>query len=271
VSVIIPTRDHPELLADCVASVRRADYPAVEVLIVENGSRRPETFDCYRRLCAEGQTRLLRWEESFNYSGVNNFAARQAHGELLLFLNDDVRAIRPDWLRRLVEHAVRPGVGAVGAKLLYPDDTVQHAGVVLGIHNGPAHYHRSFPRHSPGHGNRLAVVQELSAVTGACLMVPRAAFAEVGGFDEAFVIAFNDVDLCLRLREKSYRVLWTPHAELYHFEYATRGHDDTPEKQARDAVELLLFRLRWRDLLARGDPYYSPNLTATRLDCSLRG
>jgi GT2 family glycosyltransferase len=242
----------------------------VEILIVENGSTRPETWDCYHRLCREENTRLLRWDAPFNYAAVNNFAARQAHGELLLFLNDDVRAINQAWISRLVEHAVRPGVGAVGAKLLYDDDTVQHAGVVLGIENGPGHYQRLFPRDGAGYGNRLAVVQELSAVTGACLMTPKALFAEVGGFDEAFVIAFNDIDLCLRLGQKGYKVLWTPHAELYHFEYGTRGANDTPQKQARNDIELLLFRLKWRELLERGDPYYNPNLTVDRLDCSLR-
>jgi GT2 family glycosyltransferase len=269
VSIIIPTRDHPEYLARCVASIRRAEYSAVEVLIVENGSSRPETFDCYRRLCQEG-ARVLPWEAPFNYAAVNNYAARAARGQLLLFLNDDVEGIRPDWISRLVEHAVRPEVGAVGAKLLYSDDTLQHAGVVLGIHNGPAHYLRRFPRSSAGYGGRLAVVRELSAVTGACLMIRKEVFAEIGGFDEAFVIAFNDVDLCLQLGQKGYRVLWTPHSELYHFEYGTRGRDDTPEKQARDAAELLLFRLKWADRLEHGDPYYSPNLTVHRLDCSLR-
>jgi GT2 family glycosyltransferase len=269
VSIIIPTREHPKLLSECVASIRAAIYSNVEILIVENGSKQSETFECYRRLCKESDTRVLRWEAPFNYSSVNNFAAAQAQGSLLLFLNDDVQGIHPDWIDSLVEQAVRPEVGAVGAKLLYDDDTIQHAGVVLGVDNGPGHYQRLFPGNTAGYGNRLAVVQELTAVTGACLMTRKELFDEIGGFDEAFVIAFNDIDLCLRLGQKSYKILWTPYAELYHHEYATRGPTNTPEKEARESIELLMFRLRWREALERGDPYYNPNLTRKRLDCSL--
>jgi GT2 family glycosyltransferase len=269
VSILIPNRDQAELLAGCVESIRRSAYRNYEIVLVENNSRLPETRVCYQRLRRNGDVRLLTWEKPFNYAALNNFAAARACGDVLLFLNNDIRAINPDWLERMLEHALRPEIGAVGARLYYPDDTIQHAGIVL-TERGPKHYQRGRPRSAPGYGDRLRVVQNLSAVTGACLMMRRTVFEEVGGFDEAFVVALNDVDLCLKVRRHGYLVVWTPHAELYHLEFATRGPDVTPQKQALLEYELALFRWRWGDLLERGDPYYSPNLTQVAEDCGLR-
>jgi GT2 family glycosyltransferase len=270
VSIIIPNQDHPELLARCVESVLRSDYSAYEILLVENRSRRPETFSCYRRLQQRAGVRVLTWDQPFNFAAVNNLAASQARGDVLLFLNNDVEAINPDWLEQMLAHALRPEVGAVGAKLYYPDDTVQHAGIILGVGGVAGHSHRHYPRTDAGYARRLRVVQNLSAVTGACLMTRRAVFEQVGGFDERFVLIYNDVDLCLRLRQKGYVIVWTPWAELYHHESTTRGGDNTPQKQARVAGEVALLRSRWGDVLGTGDPYYNPNLTLQREDFSLR-
>src|SRR5262249_45837045 len=159
--------------------------------------------------------KLLRWERPFNYAALNNWAAREAGGEVLLFLNNDMQVITPDWLERMLEHVTRPCVGVAGALLFYPDDTIQHAGMGLTNPFGPVHLHRFAPRGWAGYGNRLATVQNLSVVTGACLMTRRDVFDEVGGFDEGFAVVYNDVDLCLKVRQKGYRVVWTPHAQLY--------------------------------------------------------
>jgi GT2 family glycosyltransferase len=270
VSILIPNRDQPDMLARCVESVRRSSYSNYEIILVENSSRRPETFALYDRLSREPNLRILVWKEPFNYAAVNNHAARRANGEVLLFLNNDVQAINTDWLEQLLQHALRPEIGAVGAKLYYPDNTIQHAGVVIGSRHGPMHYHCGFLRDSAGYKNRLVIVQNLSAVTGACLMTRKAVFEQVGGFDSEFAIAFNDIDLCLKMRREGYRIVWTPFAQLYHFEFTTRGHDDTPQKQSRNLFEHTLFRWKWAGIYERGDAYYNPNLTRDRLDCSLQ-
>jgi GT2 family glycosyltransferase len=185
-------------------------------------------------------------------------------------LNNDVEVITPDWLERLLEHALRPEVGAVGAKLYYPDDTIQHAGVVVGIGGTAGHTHLGHPRHSPGYSFRLGTVQNCSAVTGACLMTRKQVFEEVGGFDERFILAFNDIDLCLKIRQRGYAVLWTPFAELYHHESKTRGYETTPQKRQRFALEADLFQTKWGHILITGDPYYNPNLTLDNGDFGLR-
>jgi GT2 family glycosyltransferase len=258
VSVIIPNRDEAGLLERCVASVRRSRYSPFEVLVVENGSRLVETFACYRKLERQPGLRVLTWDRPFNYSAINNFAVARAAGEVLLFLNNDVEALGPDWVERLLEHALRPEVGAAGAKLYFPDDTVQHAGVVVNYF--PVHHQVGLPRDSAGYHDRLVTVQNQSAVTAACLMTRRAVFDEVGGFDEKFPVAFNDVDLCLKMRRRGYLVVWTPHAELYHHESATRGPSRTLEQLARAQAEVTLFGWKWGPVLSAGDPYHNPNL-----------
>lgn len=270
VSVIVPTKDHPEMLARCVGSLSKSSYANYELLIVENGSQQPETFAFYRELEKLPNVRILTWAKPFNYASVNNFAARQADGELLLFLNNDIDAINPDWLESMVKHVIQPGVGAVGAKLYYADDTIQHAGIVVGMGGVAGHAHLNYPRAASGYTQRLLVTQNVSAVTGACLVCPRSVFEEVGGFDEGFVLAFNDVDLCLQILAAGYRIVWTPEAELYHLESKTRGYEDTVEKQKRFKREYDLFHLKWGKFLASGDPYYSPHFRLDRSDFALK-
>ncbi len=270
VSVIVPTKDHPEMLARCVESLAKSSYANYELLIVENGSERPETFAYYRDLESQPHVRILKWTKPFNYAAVNNFAAREARGDLLLFLNNDIDAINPDWLEAMVKQGIQPGVGAVGAKLYYADDTVQHAGIVVGMGGVAGHAHLNYPRAAAGHTQRLLVVQNVAAVTGACLLCPRRVFDSIGGFDEGFVLAFNDVDLCLQILQAGYRIVWTPEAELYHLESKTRGYEDTVEKQQRFKREYDLFHLKWGQFLAAGDPYYSPHYRLDRSDYALR-
>jgi O-antigen biosynthesis protein len=271
VSLIVATRDQAAMLTRCLDSVARSGYDRREILLVENNSKEPATFACYEQLAGRPDVRLLTWDRPFNYAALNNWAAAQAHGEMLVFLNNDVEAITPDWIERMLEHAQRPEVGAVGAKLYYPDDTIQHGGVVLGVGGGVAgHAFGRYPRAATGYDCRLISLQNLSAVTAACMMMRKDVFEEVGGFDEGFVLAYNDIDLCLRVRRAGYLIVWTPLAELYHHESATRGYDDRPEKQARFQSEIRRFLMKWGDQLWKGDPYYNPNLSLEGADFSFR-
>jgi GT2 family glycosyltransferase len=262
VSVIVPTRDRAGLLAACAEGVlHRTDYPALELLIVDNGSEEAETLALFGRLRADPRVRIISAPGPFNYSALNNRAAAEARGEILLLLNNDIEVIEPGWLRELVSHALRPEVGAVGAKLLYADGTLQHGGVVTGIGGVADHYLPRAAREDTGHVGSLALVREVAAVTGACLALRREVFRQVGGLDEAkLAVAFNDVDLCLRIREAGYRILWTPFAELYHLESASRGQDLSPEKVRRFAGEIATMCQRWGEVLMR-DPFYSPWLS----------
>ena len=261
VSIIIPTRNNRTLLQNAIESIRRhTDYKQYEIIVVDNGSTEPGAVE-YLALLPPG-CQVHRWTERFNYSAINNFGVRHAHGEQLVFLNDDVEVISPDWLTAMLEHAERPEVGAVGARLLYKDGRIQHAGVVVGINQGAANAFRL--RNGEASSLRLAeVVREVSAVTGACMMVRREVFDRVSGFDETMPVIFNDVDLCLRIRQNGYVVLYTPHAQLYHFEGSTRGRRD-PKRDRQ------IFQERWAQLLTSGDPYYNPNLTDRHDDWSLR-
>ena len=232
VSVIVSTRDHADLLSQCVDGVlHRTDYSNLELLIVDNGSTELAALTLIERLSREDpRVRVLRHPGPFNYSALNNAAARIANGEILLLLNNDVDIIEPDWLRELVSHALRPDVGIAGAKLVYPNETIQHGGVTFGPYGQIIHLHRFARRSDPGYCGQLSVVRTLLAVTGACVAIRRAVFFEVGGFDEVNLqVGCNDIDLCLRLRVKGYRVVWTPFAELFHLESASRGYDDCAE------------------------------------------
>ena len=275
VSIIIPNRDHADDLRACVRSIReKSSYPNYELVIAENNSVEEETFACYRELSSGGgDVKILRWPgEGFNWSAINNYAVSQAaSGDYLLLLNNDTEVITPDWIEQMLMYAQRPDVGAVGAMLYYPDDTVQHAGVILGMGGVAAHAFREFTRENRGYMGRLCYAQDLSAVTGACMLLRREVWEQVGGLDERFAVNFNDVDLCLRIREAGYLVVWTPYAELYHYESKSRGGNrDTPEKKARTEREIGLFKDRWQRLLEQGDPYYNPNLTLRRSDFSLQ-
>lgn len=271
VSIIIPTKDEVETLKNCIGSIiNRTTYSNYEVIIVDTGSLEQVTKDYYAALSSDERIRLMSWDKPFNYSAVNNFAAQSAKGEYLLFLNNDTEVQAAEWIESMLEFCQRDDVGAVGAKLFYPDFTIQHAGVILGIGGIAGHSHKSFPRQSDGYFGRLSVPTNLSAVTAACVMMPAKVFAQVGGFDEGYPLAFNDVDLCLRIREKGYLIVWTPYAQLVHYESKTRGYEDNPEKQARFKKEIERFEKKWSSVLVAGDPYYNVNLTLLHEDFSLK-
>jgi GT2 family glycosyltransferase len=262
VSVIIPTRDGWGLLGPCLDSLRQTDWPAqrLEVIVVDNGSTEPDCLSGLARAEAEGRIRLLRDPRPFNFARLNNDAVAAARGSLLVFLNNDTVALRPDWLRCLAAHAQQPGIGAVGPKLLYADRTVQHGGVVLGINNGAVHAHVGLAADAPGYAGLANMTHEVSAVTGACLAVTQRAFLDVGGFNEAFAVAFNDIVLCCDLMQRGYRNLYVAEALFLHLESKTRGPAKSPEKRAREAAEAAAFRDLHRHLFA-ADPNYSPNLS----------
>ncbi len=264
VLAIVPTRDRPGLLEACVAGLLdQTDYPALRVCIVDNGSRSSRALHVLERLSGDARVEVLRIDAPFNFSALNNAAAARSTARLLAFVNDDVMVAEPNWLKSMAAIAVDPSVGAVGAKLFYPDGRTQHAGIILGL--GPqgvaGHEFRGAHGGSPGPQNRLLLGREASAVTAACMLVEKHKFDQVGGFDEeAFPVAFNDVDLCLRLSKAGWRTIWTPQARLMHLESATRGSDKADEATARFAGEALRMREKWGAAL-RSDPYYSPNLT----------
>lgn len=261
VSIVIPTRDRVELLRQCVESILSStSYPNYEIVIVDNQSVEDATRAYFAELAVHPRVRRLPYDQPFNYSRINNAAVRECRGELVCLLNNDIEVITEDWLEELVSHALRPHVGAVGAMLYYPGDTIQHAGVVTGVHGVAAHPYSGMPRGYPGQMSRARLTQGLSAVTAACLVVKRAIYEDVGGLDEMLAVAFNDVDFCLRLRARGYTNIWTPFAELYHHESASRGHEDTPQKRARFQHEVELMKQRWGSALEH-DPAYNPNLT----------
>ncbi|GEP00665.1 glycosyltransferase family 2 protein [Methylobacterium haplocladii] len=262
VSVIIPTRDRAELVATVLDGLfAGTDYPSLEVIVVDNDSREPETAALFARHAQDARFRVLPVPGAFNFSDLCNRGVAAARGAVLLFLNNDVEVIEPGWLKELVSIALDASIGAVGAKLLYPDGTLQHGGIVLGIGGVAGHSHLGLPADESGYFERMVLAQEVSAVTGACLAMRRSVFAEVGGFDaEHLKVAFNDVDLCLRVRAAGYRIVWTPHARLIHHESKSRGPEDSPEKRARFESESRVMRERWEPQL-RADPYYNPNLS----------
>ena len=271
VSILIPNKDHVDDLKKCIDSIiYKSTYRNWEIIIIENNSAEKRTFQYYHELKRNPKIQVVTWDGPFNYSAINNYGASFAHGEQLLLLNNDVEVITPDWIEQMLMFSQRPDVGAVGAMLYYPDDTVQHAGVILGIGGVGGHAHKHFRRGSGGYMSRLAIAQNLSAVTAACMMLRKEVWNQVGGLDELFQVAFNDVDLCMRIRKANYLIVWTPYAELYHYESKSRGYEDTLEKQKRFESEVLRFQDRWKDELAKGDPYYNPNLTLEREDFSLR-
>lgn len=270
VSIIIPTRDAQELLRGCVESIlRRSSYPAFEILIVDNQSSDPAALAYLRDLGSTSGVRVLRYDRAFNYSAINNYAVRAARGEAVVLLNNDTEVISADWLEEMLGHLHRDGVGAVGAKLLFADGRVQHAGDGVGPGGCADHLHIGIERDSPGYCYRALVAQEVSAVTGACLMTWKRLYRDLGGLDERRLpVSFNDVDYCLRLQDEGWRVIFTPHAELRHHESATRGRHMSVEQQARALREVRYMRRRWRARL-RHDPYYNPNLNYDRPDFSL--
>ena len=274
VSILIPTCDHIRDLETCVESIyARTTYPDFEILLIENNSKEEQTFRSYERMRKEhpDTLKVLTWQgKGFNYSALNNFGARYATGEYLLLLNNDTEVITPGWLEEMVMYAQQKRVGCVGAKLLYPDDTIQHAGVGFGIGGVAGHLHKYFPATSDGYMGRLNYVQDVYGDTAACLLIRREIYQELNGLDESYAVAFNDVDFCVRVREAGYTNVFTPFAQLYHYESKSRGMEDNPEKQKRFQGEVLRFQARWGDLLAKGDPCTNPNFDIQREDFSLK-
>lgn len=278
VSLVIPTRDGLSFLKRCVDSIlEKTTYPNFEIVIVDNGSEEPDTF-AYLETLVDGShpalaphhtVTVLSYKGPFNFSAINNYAVNHARGKLIGLLNNDLEVINSEWLDEMAGQALRPEIGCVGAMLYYPDDTIQHAGCVLGIGGVAGHAFKNFPRGTDGKFNRARLVQNYSAVTAACLLVKRSIYDQVGGLDENdLTIAFNDVDFCLKVLTAGYRNLWTPFAELYHHESASRGLEDTPEKHARFRKEIESMMRRWNGILA-SDPAYNPNLTLEHEDFSL--
>lgn len=262
VEVIIPTRDaRPLIERICEGVLDRTDYPNLRLTVVDNGSTDPDTLAFFREVTLDFRVQILSLDRDFNFSALNNAAVRKTQATVLAFLNNDLEVRHADWLMEMVSFAMQKPIGAVGARLLYPDGRVQHAGVLLGLNGGVAdHAHRFLEPGAPGYFSRAHVSQEFSSVTAACLVMRRDVFEEVGGFDEALALAYNDIDLCLRVREKGYRVVWTPYAELFHRESATRGSDRTPERRVRLDREAAYLRSRWGARLTE-EPFHNPNLS----------
>lgn len=270
VSLIVPTRNNQQLLKKCIESIiENTAYTNYEILIVDNGSDDAEAMQYFKKQESSKKVRVLRDGRLFNFSALNNAAVKVAHGEIIGLLNDDLEVISAEWLSEMVSHALRPDVGAVGARLWYPDNTLQHGGIVIGIGGVAGHSQKYLPKGMPGYFGRANLTQNYTAVTAACLVIRKTIYEEVGGFNEsALQIAFNDVDFCLRVHEKGYRNVWTPYAELYHHESASRGWENTPEKQKRFSKEVAYIKQRWGDKLLN-DRAYSPNLTLDYEDFSL--
>ena len=275
VSIVIPNKDHLEDLKRCVSSIlEKSNYDNFEILIVENNSETEEIFRYYESLRADSRIRIVTYDHkgAFNYAAINNLGVSEASGEYVLLLNNDTQVITLDWIEELLMYAQRPDVGAVGAKLYYEDKTIQHAGVVIGLgaHRTAGHTHYRMSRDYLGYMGRLCYAQNVTAVTGACLMVRKALYGQLGGLDEDFTVSLNDVDFCLRLREAGYLNVFTPFAELYHFESISRGLDDQGERAERYNRESEHFRKKWEKALAAGDPYYNPNFSLDRSDFALK-
>lgn len=272
VSIIIPTRDMSKTLDACLESIfTKSIYPNYEVIVIDNGSVEQETF-CVLDKWSKRESkrfRYYRYDIPFNYSKINNYGVTKAKGNYLLFLNNDTEVITPDWIDAMVEQAQRHSIGAVGALLLYPDNTIQHAGVVLGLGGLAAHGHQHFPSDTFGYAGQVISTSNVTAVTGACLMCRRQVFEGVGGFNEVLAVAYNDVDLCLKIIDAGYQNVYLPHVKLYHYESKSRGYEDTPEKQARWQREANILAERWQNFIQH-DPCYSPNLTRSRGDYSIR-
>lgn len=273
ISIVIPNKDHVEDLKRCISSIEeKSTYDNYEIVVVENNSETKEIKDYYELLKDDPRVKVVTYTGSFNYSAINNFGVKETTGEYILLLNNDTQVITVNWMEEMLMHAQREDVGAVGAKLYYGDKTIQHAGVVIGLgaHRTAGHTHYKQHRENLGYMGRLCYAQDVTAVTGACLLVKKSLFEKVGGLDESFAISLNDVDFCLKLRKLGLLNVFTPFAELYHFESISRGLDDQGEKAERYNQESAHFRDKWKKELQQGDPYYNPNFSLDRSDFSLR-
>ena len=274
ISILIPNKDNVEMLSCCVKSIlQKSTYDNYEVLIIENNSTKSSTFHYYDKIQENSKIRVVYFEEEgFNYSAINNFGVKHAKGEYILFLNNDIEIISSSWMEEMLMFAQRKDVGAVGAKLYYPDNTIQHAGIIIGLgaDRCAGHHHYKVPLDNVGYMGRLYYAQNYSAVTAACMMLKKDIFEEIGGFNEDFAVAYNDVDLCLSIRKAGYLNVWTPLAEAYHYESVSRGYDTTLERREQFQKEVNLFKEKWKSEIEKGDPYYNVNLTLDSSDFSLR-
>lgn len=264
VSILIPNKDHIEDLDKCIQSIKcKSTYDNYEIIIIENNSEEEDTFKYYEEIQNMEKCKVVYWNDDFNYSAINNFGVENAAGEYLIMLNNDTEIITNDWIEEMLSYCQREDVGIVGAKLYYEDDTIQHAGVILGVGGVAGHAAVGLPRNAAGYMSRPITVQDMTAVTAACLMIKRSVFEEVKGFDTKFKVAFNDIDLCMKVRKQNYLVVYNPNVELYHYESKSRGYEDTPEKIRRFTGEIISFRSKWEKELEKGDPYYNKNLSLT--------
>ena len=291
-SILIPNKDQSDVLRRCIASIQRSSYQNYEVILVENNSTERATFAYYQELVGNGQAasaeghkgdilgqgrlpggqavKILHWKKGFNYSAINNFAASYASGEYLVLLNNDIEIITQDWMEEMLGNCQRPGVGSVGARLYYPNNTIQHAGIVVGIDGIAANMFPDLKRGQEGYYHKAALQLNYSAVTAACLMVSKEIYGKVQGLEEKLAVAFNDLDFCLRVRQEGYLVVYNPFVEAYHYESKSRGQEDTKEKVQRFGEEIEFIRSRWMGLIQKGDPYYNPNLSLKKCNYSLR-
>lgn len=274
VSIIIANKDHIDDLDKCINSiVSKTTYKNYEIIVVENNSEEQTTWEYYKHAIKEYGIKLVEWKPEipeFNYSAINNFGVENSSGEYVILLNNDTEILSEEWIEEMLMFAQRDDIGAVGAKLYYPDDTIQHAGIGMGLLTLAGHYHKNFPKGHPGYMGRLIYAHNVSAVTAACVMIPRKVWNEVGGLDESFKVAFNDVDLCMRIRKAGYLIVFTPFSELYHYESKSRGLDSAPEKRERFVDEVTRFQKRWREVLDAGDPYYNPNFSLDKEDFTIK-
>lgn len=272
VSILIPNMDHVEDLRRCIDSlVEKTTYQNYEIILIENNSKEECTFAYYEELKAKNpKVKIVTYTGTFNYSDINNFGASYANGEYYVLLNNDTRVINEDWLDEFLGYGMRKDVGIVGARLYYGDDTIQHAGVILGLGGMAGHCFVSYPKYDPGYFCRIITAQDYSAVTAACMMVRRSVFEEVGGLSVDLAVAFNDIDFCLKVREAGYLVVYNPYVEFYHYESKSRGLEDTPEKLERFQKEIATLEEHWPEVFTKPDPYYNPNLTLKRCDFGLR-
>lgn len=273
VSILIPNMDHQEDLERAVDSIyKKSTYSNFEILVIENNSTMEETFTCYRQLqLRHDNLRVVNWEGKFNYAAINNYGASYASGEYLLFLNNDIEIITPEWMEEMLGYCQREDVGVCGAKLLYPNNRIQHAGVVIGLGGPAGHVLCGAKNGVLTYAGKSNSTQDLSAVTAACMMTPKEVFEKAGGFGEEFQVAYNDVDYCLKVRDMGLLVVYNAFVEAYHYESSSRGAEDTPEKKKRLKKESALFSEKWPEILKEGDPYYNVNLTLDNGDCRLRG
>jgi len=271
ISIVIPNKDNVGILKRCIDSIQsKSTYRNYEVIIVENNSKEPDTFAYYKSIDGKDGISVIYWEEEFNYSRINNYGIMHAKGDYIVCLNNDISVITPDWMEELLGNCQRKEVGITGARLYFPDNTIQHAGIVVGMGGSAGSMFVGMSRNRTGYMHKAAIQQNLSAVTAACFMVKRQAFEQAGGFDEKLAVAFNDVDFCLRVRRAGYLVVYNPDAQMYHDESKTRGYEDTPEKQARFQKEKDYLRSRWPEIMEQGDPYYNRNLSLEKCDYTIQ-